>query len=77
MTAIIGVKIENRAKEALKFQNILTSYGCEIRTRVGLHPIGEYNCINYGIILIEVVSKINEIYDELSKHWEVQIMRFD
>ncbi|MBR6099266.1 hypothetical protein IKP85_05920 [bacterium] len=76
MTAIMGILLENRKEEAAKFQEILTEYGCNIRTRVGLHPIGEYKCINNGIILLEVVSNINEIYDILSKYWQVQIMRF-
>lgn len=76
MTAIIGVQLENRIEEAVKFQEILTQIGCDIRTRIGLHNIGEYKCINDGIILLEVVNNINKIYDTLSRHWKVQIMRF-
>jgi hypothetical protein len=76
MTTIIGIKLENRAKEALKLQEILTNYGCEIQTRIGLHPMGDYKCNNYGIILIEVVAKVNEVYDVLAKHWQIQMMKF-
>lgn len=76
MTAIIGVSLDNRIEEAVKFQEIITTYGCTIRTRIGLHNIGEYKCVNKGIILLEVTDKINEIYDTLSKYWDVQIMRF-
>ena len=76
MTAIIGVSLENRIEEAVKFQEIITKYGCTIRTRIGLHNIGEYKCVNKGIILLEVTAKVNEIYDTLAKFWEVQIMRF-
>jgi len=76
MSAIMGILLDNRVEEAVKFQEILTEYGCHIRTRIGLHNIGEYKCINNGIILLEVVSNINEIYDTLSRHWQVQIMRF-
>ncbi len=76
MTTIIGIKLENRSSDAIRLQEILTLYGCEIQTRIGLHPIGEYKCNNYGIILIEVISKVNEIYDELSKYWQVQTMKF-
>ena len=72
----MGIKVENRAQEAQKLQEILTLYGCEIQTRVGLHPIGDYKCNNYGIVIIEVINKINEIYDELSKFWAVQMMKF-
>ncbi len=76
MTAIIGISVDNRREEAQKLQDILTDYGCYIKTRIGLHDMGEYKCLNYGIVLIEVVDKINQIYDELSKHWKVQIMKF-
>lgn len=76
MKAIMGISIENRREEAAKLQNILTDYGCMIKTRIGLHDMGEYKCLNYGVVLIEVVDKINEIYDTLSKHWHVQIMKF-
>lgn len=76
MIAIMGVCIENRIEDAVKFQEFITKYGCTIRTRIGLHNIGEYKCVNKGIILLEVTDKINEIYDSLSKLWDVQIMRF-
>jgi len=76
MSAIIGIQLDYRIEEDVKFQQILTECGCNIRTRIGLHNIGEYKCINNGIILLEVVNNINEIYDTLSRHWKVQIMRF-
>ena len=38
--------------------------------------MGEYKCLNYGVVLIEVVDKVNEIYDELGKHWKIQMMKF-
>lgn len=76
MSAIIGIQVSNRIEEAVKLQEILTEYGCLIKTRIGLHDMGEYKCLNYGIVLIQVVDKINEIYDKLSKYWKVQIMKF-
>ena len=76
MSAIIGIQVSNRIEEATKLQEILTKYGCLIKTRIGLHDMGEYKCLNYGVVLIQVVDKINEIYDELSKHWNIQIMKF-
>lgn len=76
MTAIIGIELGNRTEDAVKFQEILTEHGCHIKTRIGLHPIGEYTCINRGIVLLEVINNINTIYDSLAKHWNVQIMRF-
>jgi hypothetical protein len=76
MTTIMGILLDNRLEEAVKFQEILTECGCDIRTRIGLHNIGEYKCINQGIILLEVVNNINKTYDTLSKYWPVQIMKF-
>lgn len=76
MSAIIGIQISNRLEEAAKLQEILTEYGCLIKTRIGLHDMGEYKCLNYGIVLIQVVDKINEIYDKLSQQWNVQVMKF-
>ncbi len=76
MVVIMGINVKNRKDEASNLQQLLTDYGCYIRTRVGLHPMGEYSCSNYGVVLIEVVDKTNEIYDALSKHWEVQTMKF-
>ena len=76
MIVIIGINVQNRKNDAQKLQEILTDYGCHIRTRIGLHPMGEYNCSNYGIVLIEVVDKINEIYDVLAKNWDIQTMKF-
>ena len=76
MSAIMGILLDNRIEEAVKFQEIITDFGCNIRTRIGLHNIGEYKCINNGIILLEVVNNVNEIFDTLSRHWKVQIMRF-
>lgn len=76
MKAIIGIELENRLENAIKLQEILSKYGCSIKTRIGLHDMGEYKCLNYGIVLIEVIDKVNEIYDELDKYWKIQIMKF-
>ena len=36
---IIGIKINDRIKEAGKVQQVLTDYGCSIKTRLGLHEV--------------------------------------
>ena len=53
-TTIIGVNLENRLEKAIEFQKIITEFGCEIRTRIGLHPSKEQVCLNRGIVLLEV-----------------------
>ena len=75
MTTIIGIPLENRIEESIKLQEILSKYGCSIKTRIGLHDMGDYKCLNYGVVLIEVVNNINEIYDSLAKYWKIQSMK--
>ncbi len=77
MTTIIGVSLENRIEASVEFQRILTDYGCDIRTRLGLHPSKDNACSNKGIILLEVINNAEELKSELAKHWEVQTMVFD
>ena len=77
MTTIIGVSLENRIEASVEFQRILTDYGCDIRTRLGLHPSKDNACSNKGIILLEVINNAEELKSELAKYWEVQTMVFD
>ncbi len=74
---IIGVSLENRIETSLEFQRIATEFGCEIRTRIGLHPSREDICLNRGIILLEVSGEAELLKQELSKHWKIQTMEFE
>ncbi len=76
-TTIIGVALENRLETALEFQKIVTNFGCEIRTRIGLHPSKEQVCLNRGIVLLEVDGDADLLKLELSKHWQIQTMEFE
>ena len=62
MSTIIGIKVSNRVEDATKLQEILTNYGCVIKTRIGLHDMGEYKCLNYGIVLIQIIDRYNTMY---------------
>ena len=57
MTIIIGIKLPQRTETAPSFQNILSKFGCNIKTRIGLHDINETYCAQDGIILLEVIGK--------------------
>lgn len=76
-TTIIGVRLENRIECAVEFQKVITEFGCEIRTRLGLHPSNSGMCLNYGIILLEVSGDAEVLKCELAKRWDIQIMKFD
>jgi len=56
MTVIIGIKLTNRTETSQAFQNVLSKYGCMIKTRIGLHSTCSAICANYGIILLEIID---------------------
>ena len=56
MTTILGIKLNQRAQNSIRFQELLSQFGCSIRTRLGLHGAGADSCSPFGIILIEVVD---------------------
>ncbi len=59
MTTILGIKLSNRTATSPEFQNIISEYGCIIKTRIGLHSTCSSVCANYGIILLEIVDDEN------------------
>lgn len=77
MTTIIGVSLTDRQECAQEFQEILTKFGCSIRTRIGLHPTEQGVCLNRGIVLLETLGDEPLLIEELSRKWEVQTMKFD
>jgi hypothetical protein len=50
---ILGIHITDRLKEAVDVQKVFTEYGCNIKTRVGLHDVDENVCSPSGVVLIE------------------------
>lgn len=80
MTTILGIRLDNRMDTAIHFQKVLTTYGCIIKTRLGLHDVSENKCAPNGLILLEVIddeqSKVFE--DELTaiEGIEIQTMKF-
>ena len=79
---VIGVYISNRFQQAAKVQQILTEYGCSIKTRLGLHETNKEYCASNGLLLLEMfgpekdmntmVGKLKELGDGI----EVQQMIF-
>lgn len=58
---VFGIQITNRAKNAGQVQKILTDYGCNIRTRIGLHEVDDKVCSPSGLILLELYGKEQDI----------------
>jgi hypothetical protein len=60
-TTVFGVLLSHRINTACKFQEIITKYGCSIKTRIGLHDVSEGKCSPNGVILLEVIGDNGEI----------------
>lgn len=60
-TRILGVLITDRKKEAGKVQQVLTKYGCSIKTRLGLHEVTDDLCSTSGLLLLELTGDISEM----------------
>jgi hypothetical protein len=55
---IFGVHITNRATQVPSVQHLLTEYGCNIKTRIGLHHVDDQVCSPRGLILLEMFGKM-------------------
>ncbi|MCX7731110.1 MAG: hypothetical protein N2205_07870 [Candidatus Caldatribacterium sp.] len=62
MARVLFVKVGDRPKVAVRVQEVLTQYGCNIRTRLGLHEFpSECEDRDEGLIILEVVGSAEEI----------------
>ncbi len=58
---ILGAELTNRIAAASKFQETISAYGCNIKTRIGLHNVGDNYCSGGGLILLEMFGDENTI----------------
>lgn len=77
MTTIIGIKISNRLESAVSVQEILTKYGCIIKTRIGLHEEINGQCSPRGLIILEIINDEEsiKIANELCDIEEIKIQQ--
>ena len=79
---IYGVHVTNRMNKATNVQQLFSEYGCNIKTRIGLHDVGKDFCSPSGVILLEMFGD-ESVCEELLKKLaaidgiEVQQMIFD
>jgi hypothetical protein len=57
---ILGVHITNRMSKAPEVQKIFTEYGCNIKTRIGLHDVDANVCSPSGVVLLEFFGSTDE-----------------
>lgn len=57
---VMTLILNNRVKNAVKLQDVLTESGCIIRARIGLHEAGDA-CANEGLIILQVTGSDAEV----------------
>jgi hypothetical protein len=63
---ILGVHITNRLKKASEVQQLFSEYGCNIKTRLGLHEVQNV-CSPSGIVLLEMHGEDQVCFDLADK----------
>lgn len=67
---ILGILVPDRLKEANEIQSILTEFGCNIKTRLGLHEVSDDSCSKNGLIILELKgdkTDWDKLLDKLNK----------
>lgn len=54
---ILGILVTNRVEKTLDVQKILTEYGCNIKTRLGMHDVDATSCSPSGLLLLETYGE--------------------
>jgi hypothetical protein len=68
--SILLALVGKRKEEAVKVQQILTAWGCMIKTRLGIHDGVLENCSDSGLIMLELVGE-DEKKEELERKLSV------
>ena len=68
--SILLILIGKRKDEAVKVQQILTGWGCMIKTRLGIHDGVLDNCSDSGLVILELVGE-DEKKQELARKLSV------
>jgi hypothetical protein len=58
---ILGVQIGNRVVNVPEVQKVLTQYGCNIKTRLGLHEVDAKACSSTGLLIVETFGPARQI----------------
>ena len=58
---ILGVRITSKVKDTIAVQEILTRYGCVIKTRLGLHETDDSGQSRGGLLILELTGAADEM----------------
>lgn len=75
---IFGIHIDHRTENVPALQACLTKYGCNIRTRLGIHDADATSCSPSGLVLVDVFGpETEDFYAELQTLKGVGLQRMD
>jgi hypothetical protein len=75
---IFGIHIDQRTENVPALQATLSKYGCNIRTRLGIHDADATSCSPSGLVLVDVFgAETEEFYKELGTLKGVGLQRMD
>lgn len=75
---VVGVLLTERVKTAPDVQKVFTDFGCNIKSRIGLHEAADGSCSPSGLILLEMASdetKIMEMEEKLKSFEGVKVQK--
>jgi hypothetical protein len=68
---ILAVHITDRIHKVTAVQDLLTKYGCSIKTRLGLHEASADFCSPNGLMILEMIGDTKESQELADKLNEV------
>lgn len=77
---VLGIHINDRVNNAADIQQILTKYGCSIRTRLGLNEVIDGYCSQGGLILLELTGERAEwlkLENELLEMDQIEVQKME
>lgn len=58
---LLGVLIKKRQNAAPQVQEVLTEFGCIIKTRLGMHEATNDKCAPHGLVILELTGSNEEM----------------
>lgn len=56
--SIAVILLDSRKESAVQVQKVLTAWGCNIKTRLGIHDGVLDDCANEGLVILELVGEV-------------------
>lgn len=75
---ILAVHITDRILKVSAVQDLLTKYGCSIKTRLGLHEASADFCSPNGLMILEMIGdtkESQELADKLNELEGVEVKK--